>query len=105
LVLTLTLAVSAVAQSVDWKTKLKKADGKTLRIIMIQDPWVKACDTIDQEFQQLTGLFGTALNNQRGAAVGQAYFEYIFNFGGKAFNSMYPGSPDQYADMTPLLPV
>jgi multiple sugar transport system substrate-binding protein len=49
------------------------------------------------------GMFGTALNNQRGAAVGQAYFEYIFNFGGKPFVSMYPGSPDPYADMTPLL--
>jgi multiple sugar transport system substrate-binding protein len=225
------LAVSANAQNVDWKAELKKADGKTLRIIMIQDPWVKAFDTIDQEFQQLTGakvvvdsysyddvhqkevlagnnksdsydvvvldspwvgefqqggyiedlkpyvakdaaiiawddfvpsfqevatwkgqyvgipfgayfvmfnyrtdlfqqaglqapktiedfekaaktftknpkfpgLYGTALNNQRGAAVGQAYFEYIFNFGGKPFKSMYPGSPDQYADMTPLL--
>jgi ABC-type glycerol-3-phosphate transport system substrate-binding protein len=55
LVLTLAFAVSAKAQSVDWKTELKKADGKTLRIIMIQDPWVKAFDTIDQEFQQLTG--------------------------------------------------
>ena len=48
-------------------------------------------------------LFGTALNNQRGAPIGQAWFEYIFNFGGKPFESMYPGSPDPYADMTPLL--
>jgi|HubBroStandDraft_6_1064221.scaffolds.fasta_scaffold12231_5 multiple sugar transport system substrate-binding protein len=222
---------TAHADSVDWSTQLKKADGKTLRIIMIQDPWVKGFDTIDKEFQKLTGasvvvdafsyddvhqkevlmgnnksdsydivvldspwvgefqqsgyvedlkpyvekdsaiiawddfvpsfqqvatwkgqyvgipfgayfvmfnyrtdlfqqaalqppkaiedffnaaktftknpkfpgMFGTALNNQRGAAVGQAYFEYIFNFGGKPFVSMYPGSPDPYADMTPLL--
>jgi multiple sugar transport system substrate-binding protein len=224
-------AATATGQSVDWKTELKKADGKTLRIIMIQDPWVKAFDTIDQDFQKLTGanvvvdsysyddlhekevlmgnsksdsydvvvldspwvgefqqggyvenlkpyvdkdakilqwddfvptfqqvadwkgsivgvpfgayfvlfnyrtdlfkeaglnppktiddlknaaktftknskfpgVFGIGMNNQRGAAVGQAFFEYIFNFGGKPFASMYPGSPDPYADMTPLL--
>ena len=224
------VAFSAHAQGVDWSKELKKADGKTLRIIMIQDPWVKAFDTIDQEFQKLTGatvavdsysyddvhqkevlmgnsksdsydvvvldspwvgefqqggyvmdlkpyvakdsailawddfvpsfqqvatwkdqyvgvpfgayfvmfnyrtdlfkqaglqppktiedfrnsaktftgnskfpgLVGTALCNQRGAAVGQAFFEYIFNFGGKPFASVYPGSPDMYGDMTPL---
>src|ERR1700741_4001383 len=49
------VAASASGQSIDWKTELKKADGKTLRIIMIQDPWVKAFDTIDQDFQKLTG--------------------------------------------------
>ena len=48
-------------------------------------------------------VFGTALNNQRGAPIGQAYFEYIWNFGGRPFESTYPGSPDPYADMTPLL--
>jgi multiple sugar transport system substrate-binding protein len=224
------VAFVAHAQNVDWKTELKKADGKTLRIIMIQDPWVKAFDTINKEFTELTGAqviidsysyddvhqkevlmgndksdsydivvldspwvgefqqtgyvedlkpyiekdakiiqwddfvpsfrevadwkgsivgipfgayfvlfnyrtdlfekaglkppqtiedmkkaaatftnnpdfkdtYGIAMNNQRGAAVGQAYFEYIYNFGGKPFESMYPGSPDVYGDMTPL---
>jgi multiple sugar transport system substrate-binding protein len=48
-------------------------------------------------------VFGTAMNNQRGAAVGQAYFEYVWNFGGRPFESTYPGSEDPYADMTPLL--
>jgi len=49
------------------------------------------------------GMFGTAFNNQRGGAVGQAYFEFIYNFGGKPFKSMYPGSKAPYSDMTPLL--
>ena len=48
------------------------------------------------------GVYGTAMNNARGAPVGQAFFEWIFNMGGKPFASNYPGSPDQYADMTPL---
>src|ERR1700719_4893363 len=48
-------SVTAHADNVDWTTQLKKADGKTLRIIMIQDPWVKGFDTIDKEFQKLTG--------------------------------------------------
>ncbi len=49
------------------------------------------------------GMYGASLNNQRGSPVGQAYFEYIYAFGGKPFESTYPGSPDPYADMTPLL--
>jgi len=49
------------------------------------------------------GIYGVAMNNQRGSPVGQAYFEYIYGFGGKPFESLYPGSPDMYADMTPLL--
>ncbi len=49
------------------------------------------------------GMYGAVLNNQRGSGVGQAYFEYIYAFGGKPFESTYPGSPDAYADMTPLL--
>lgn len=48
------------------------------------------------------GMFGTALNNQQGSPVGQAWFEYIWNVGGKPFKSSYPGSPDPYADMTPM---
>jgi multiple sugar transport system substrate-binding protein len=48
--------------------------------------------------------YGTILNNQAGSAVGQAFFEYIYNYeGGKPFESMHPGcAPDCYADMTPL---
>jgi hypothetical protein len=49
------LAASASGQAIDWQTELKKSDGKTLRIIMIQDPWVKAFDTIDQDFQKGRG--------------------------------------------------
>lgn len=234
IVLTPLIAMSAVlgttsAQEIDWQAELGDYEGQTLRIIMIQDPWVGAFDTINQEFTELTGadviidsysydqtyeqevrlgtskgdqydvvvldspwvgqfgeggfvedltpyiekdadivqyedfvtpfqevarwkgevvgipfgayfvlnhyrtdlfeqaglepietiedfrtaaetltniqpgVFGTALNNQRGAPVGQAWFEYIYNFGGKPFESMYKGSPDPYADMTPLI--
>lgn len=47
-------------------------------------------------------VYGTAMNNQAGSAVGQAFFEYIYNFaGGKPFASMYPGSAKPYSDMTP----
>lgn len=230
LLLATTLALG-LAQDVDWSSELGDYSGKTLRIIMIQDPWVNAFAEINPEFEELTGarvvvdsfgyddtyqkevligssqsdqydvvvldspwigqfaegnfvddltpyiekdadivqfddfvpafqtvskwddkivgipfgayfilqhyrtdlydqaglepaktidefrsnaefftsnpdypnMYGVALNNQRGAAIGQAYFEYIFNFGGKPFESMYPGSPDPYADMTPLL--
>jgi multiple sugar transport system substrate-binding protein len=222
---------TALAQDVDWSNELGDHSGKTLRIIMIQDPWVGAFDTVNEAFEDITGanvvidafgydetynkeilagtsqsseydvvvldspwigqfaesgfvedltpyidqdaeivqfddfvapflevsqwdneivgipfgayfimnhyradlfeeagleppqtisefrsaaefftdngdfsnLFGTAFNNQRGAPIGQAYFEYIWNFGGKPFESTYPGSPDPYADMTPLL--
>jgi multiple sugar transport system substrate-binding protein len=48
-------------------------------------------------------VYGIAMNNQAGSAVGQAFFEYIYNYpGGKPFASMYPGSKDPYADMTPM---
>jgi multiple sugar transport system substrate-binding protein len=222
---------SASAQDVDWQAELGDYDGQTLRIIMIQDPWVDAFDVINARFEELTGanvvidafgydetynkevlagssgsseydvivldspwigqfaesdfvedltpyveqdadivrfedfvpsfqevsrwndeivgipfgayfimnhyradlfaeaglepietiddfraaaayftdnpdyprLFGTALNNQRGAPIGQAWFEYIWNFGGRPFESTYPGSPDPYADVTPLM--
>jgi multiple sugar transport system substrate-binding protein len=47
------------------------------------------------------GMYGIAMNNAKGAPVGQAWFEYIFNFGGKPFESNYPGSKDPYSDMTP----
>ena len=48
-------------------------------------------------------MFGVAMNNAKGAPVGQAWFEYIWNVGGKPFESNYPGSEDPYADMTPLI--
>lgn len=48
-------------------------------------------------------IYGLAMNNRQGSPVGQAYFEYIYNFGGKPFKSTYPGSTDPYSDMTPLL--
>jgi multiple sugar transport system substrate-binding protein len=62
------------------------------------DEWKAAAEALTKD-----GLYGVALNNQRGSPVGQAYFEYIFGMGGKPFESLYPGSPDPYADMTPLL--
>lgn len=46
--------------------------------------------------------YGIAMNNQAGSCVGQSFFEWIYTFGGRPFKSMYPGSPDSYADMTPL---
>ncbi len=52
---------------------------------------------------QFPAVNGTILNNNAGSAIGQAFFEYIYNMeGGKPFNSMYPGTTDAYADMTPL---
>ncbi len=49
------------------------------------------------------GVYGLAMNNQQGSCVGQSYFEYIWNVGGKPFQSCYPGSKAPYADMKPLL--
>jgi multiple sugar transport system substrate-binding protein len=52
---------------------------------------------------RFSSVYGTAMNNQAGSPVGQAFFEYIYNFpGGKPFESMYPGTKDAYANMTPL---
>jgi multiple sugar transport system substrate-binding protein len=57
-----------------------------------------------QQNPALPDVYGTILNNLAGSAVGQAFFEYIYNYeGGKPFESMFPGcAPDCYADMTPL---
>jgi multiple sugar transport system substrate-binding protein len=53
--------------------------------------------------KKFPNVYGTALNNQAGSAVGQMFFEYIYNFpDGKPFASMYPGSKEPYSDMTPL---
>ncbi|MGH8793113.1 MAG: extracellular solute-binding protein [Stackebrandtia sp.] len=51
--------------------------------------------------EQSDGTAGVVMNNQTGSVVGQAFYEYIYNMGGKPFASEYPGSPDYYADMTP----
>lgn len=58
-----------------------------------------ACKTIKEK----TGIAGTAINNQTGTAVGQAYFEWIYNMGGRPFTSEHPDAADgkYYADMTP----
>ncbi|MGN8114347.1 extracellular solute-binding protein [Labrys sp. 22185] len=49
------------------------------------------------------GVYGYAMNNQRGAAAGQQYFEWIFNAGGSPWKSNVIGAADPYADMTPTL--
>ena len=49
------------------------------------------------------GVSGYAMNNQRGAAAGQQYFEWIFNAGGSPWKSNTVGAKDPYADMTPTL--
>lgn len=59
---------------------------------------VRVAETVAKK---VDGVYGMAMSNQTGTAVGQAYFEYIYNMGGKPFASEYPGSPDYYADMTP----
>lgn len=65
----------------------------------------KTVDELKADAQALTtdSVAGIALNNQSGSCVGQAYFEWIYAFGGKVFESCYPGSDDYYADMTPCL--
>ncbi|MBP8961185.1 sugar ABC transporter substrate-binding protein [Patescibacteria group bacterium] len=45
------------------------------------------------------GVYGIAMNFRRGSPVGQAWFEYIWNFGGKYFEGVYPGSTK--VDWTP----
>jgi multiple sugar transport system substrate-binding protein len=48
------------------------------------------------------GVYGYAMNNARGAAAGQQFFEWIFNAGGIPWKSNYIGSKDPYADQTPM---
>ena len=47
------------------------------------------------------GVYGYAMNNQRGAAAGQQYFEWIFSAGGSPWKSNKIGAKDPYADQTP----
>lgn len=80
------------------KTIYNKLGLKPARTI---DQWVANAAKANKS-AAAPGVYGVAMNNQSGDAVGQAYFEYIYNYGGKPFASEYPGSPDSYADMTPL---
>lgn len=50
------------------------------------------------------GNYGVAMNNQTGTVAGQAFFEYIYNMGGRPFTSEHPdkgGTGGYYEDMTP----
>ena len=65
------------------------------------DQWVHNAQASNKS-KAAPNVYGVAMNNQSGDAVGQAYFEYIYQYpGGKPFASEYPGSPNPYADMTP----
>lgn len=66
------------------------------------EDWKNAAATFNDN-PEFPNVHGTALNNQRGAPVGQAWFEYIWNFGGRPFEGTVPGAEDPYSDMTPLL--
>ncbi len=66
------------------------------------DEWKKIAATFTKN-EKYPGLYGLAMNNQQGSPVGQAWFEYIWNFGGKPFKSCYPGSKDPYADVAPMI--
>ncbi|MER8830910.1 extracellular solute-binding protein [Mesorhizobium sp. M0938] len=48
------------------------------------------------------GVYGYAMNNKRGAAAGQQWFEWIYSAGGKPWASNDIGSAEPYADQTPL---
>lgn len=49
------------------------------------------------------GVYGYAMNNKRGAAAGQQWFEWIYSAGGKPWASNDIGAAEPYADQTPLL--
>lgn len=49
------------------------------------------------------GVYGYAMNNQRGSAAGQQYFEWIFSAGGSPWASNVLGAEDPYADLTPTM--
>ena len=48
-------------------------------------------------------VFGYAMNNQRGAAAGQQYFEWAFSAGVSPWASNTVGAEDPYADLTPTM--
>ena len=66
------------------------------------DEWKAIAQTFTNN-AKYPGISGVVMNNARGAAVGQAWFEYLFNVGGKPFESTFPGSPDAYSNVTPLI--
>lgn len=65
------------------------------------DEWKSIAETFTNN-PDYPDIYGVAMNNAKGAPVGQAWFEYIWNVGGKPFESNFPGSKDPYADMTPM---
>jgi len=54
LVLPVLMIATASLAGVDWKAELGDHSGKTLRVIMIADPWVPAFEKINPEFEELT---------------------------------------------------
>jgi len=77
---------AAPSGEVDWASELGDHSGKTLRIIMIQDPWVGAFDEINQEFTALTGAevtidsFGYDATHEKevlAGASGSAEFDVV----------------------------
>ena len=55
LLLSAFVALTSAQDAVDWETELGDYSGETLRIIMIQDPWVGSFDEINARFEELTG--------------------------------------------------
>ncbi|WP_180900208.1 ABC transporter substrate-binding protein [Martelella soudanensis] len=49
------------------------------------------------------GVYGYAMNNQRGAAAGQQYFEWAFSAGVSPWKSNTIGAENPYADLTPTM--
>lgn len=82
-----------------YRKDLFQAEG--VKVPKTYDEW----KTVAEHFTnnaKYPGMHGVGMNNQKGSPVGQAWFEYIWNFGGKPFASNYPDSTDQYADMKPM---
>lgn len=52
---------------------------------------------------EFPGVYGYAMNNKRGAAAGQQWFEWIYSAGGKPWASNDIGSAEPYKDQTPTL--
>lgn len=52
--------------------------------------------------EKFPGVYGYAMNNKRGAAAGQQWFEWIYSAGGKPWASNDIGAKEPYADQTPL---
>lgn len=78
---------------------------------LFEEAGIKVPETFDElmaaakffkESPDYPDVAGMAMNFQRGSAAGQQFFEWIYSAGGKPWESNYPGSPDAYADQTPL---